>query len=173
MNLYTEYMIARKKSLVDYIIDVLILIAAILATGFLSCFIFVQLYGMIAVLAIFGVWYLAYIVITSRHIEYEYCVANGEMEVDRIIGKKKRKNVATIEIPTAEIIAPAVVDYTKQYDREGINNRIDASKRDNAVLDFFIIYPNDNGGFTRLLFTPNMGVLEMIKKANPRNTFFE
>lgn len=171
--MYAEYLVKRKKSIFDFIIMLLVVFAGITATLSLFGFLFLQLYGMFAFLGIALVWYIVYIVVSSRNIEYEYCITDGILDIDIITAKRKRKSLATIVVSNAEIIAPASIEYIEQFNKNGIVFKIDASMKNNKIMDFFIIFPNKNGQITRLVFTPDENVLNMIKRANPRNTFFE
>lgn len=171
--MYAEYLVKRKKNIFDFIVIFLIVFAGVTATISLFGFLFLQLYGMFAFLGIALVWYIVYSVVSSRNIEYEYCITDGVLDVDIIIGKRKRKSLASILVSQAEIIAPASVEYIEQFNKNGVVSKIDASMKNNKIMDYFIVFSNKNGQVTRLVFTPDEGVLNMIKRANPSNTFFE
>ncbi|MBQ3054013.1 MAG: hypothetical protein IJC89_03820 [Clostridia bacterium] len=171
MDISREFLIERKKNVFDYILMGLLCLGAIFATIALAGFLILQLYGMFAALAIFGIWFLVYYFISSRHIEYEYCVSAGEMDVDTVIGKKRRKHIVTVNIKDADIIAPATVEYHNQYEKEGITEKINATSGEGSALDFFIIFNDEKGNLARLVFTPNKDIIEAIKMYNPRNTF--
>ena len=171
--MYAEYLVKRKKNIFDFIITFLIIFAGITATLSLFGFLFLQLYGMFAFLGIALVWYIVYLVISSRNIEYEYCITDGILDIDMITAKRKRKTLASIIVSQAEIIAPASIEYVEQFNKTGVVSKIDASMKNSKIMDYFIIFINKNGQVTRLVFTPDEGVLNMIKRANPSNTFFE
>ena len=171
--MYAEYLVKRKKNIFDFIIILLIVFAGITATLSLFGFLFMQLYGMFAFIGIALVWYIVYLVVSSRNIEYEYCVTDGVLDIDIITAKRKRKTLATITLSSAEIIAPASIEYIEQFNKTGVTNKIDSSMKNNKIMDYFIIFSNKNGQITRLIFTPDEGILNLIKRANPRNTFFE
>ena len=173
MNSYAEYLVSRKKNVFDYVIILLVIFAGVSATLCLAGFLMLQLYGMFAALAIAAVWFVVYSVICSRNIEYEYCVTENVLDVDIITAKKKRKRLVSIDLKNAEIIAPATHDYSQQYNKEGLNNKLDASMGENGILDFFVIYLDDDDRVSRLVFTPDKTVLDLIKRVNPSNTFFE
>ncbi len=172
MELYTEYMVARKKTPIDVIISILTVICAAFISLIALQFIFRPVYGTFVLLAIAALWYGVYFLIGSRSLEFEYCITEGEMDVDVIKGKSRRKHLASIDIRNVEIIAPTTVDYASEYDRRGIQRKIDASKGDNNVTDFFVIF-YEKEQLTRLVFTPNESMLEMMKKLNPSHTFLE
>lgn len=173
MNSYAEYLVSRKKSIFDYLIMLLAAFAGVSATLCLLPMLFVQLYGMLAFLGIAAVWFVVYLIFRSRTIEYEYCVTEDILDVDIITGKQKRKSFVSVNLKNAEIIAPATIEYKQSFNKQGIANKYNASMCDNGTLDFFVIFTDEKNNLSRLVFTPNKSVLELIRKANPRNTFFE
>ena len=173
MNGYSEYLVTRKKSVFDYLIMSFAVLAGIFATLCLFPVLFAQIYGMFAFLGIAAIWYIIYLIIRSRTVEYEYCVTENILDVDIITGKQKRKNFVSVDLKNADIIAPATVEYEQQFNKPGIVNKYMASMCDVKTLDFFVIFSDGENRISRLIFTPNQSVLEMIRKANPRNTFFE
>lgn len=44
-----------------------------------------------------GSLYGGYILITNMSVEYEYIVTNGEMDIDKIIAKRRRKRLITVK----------------------------------------------------------------------------
>ena len=172
MELYTEYMVARKRGPADIVISVLAVICAALITFIALQFIFQPIYGTFVLLAIAALWYGVHFIIGSRNLEFEYCITEGIMDIDVIKGKSRRKRIASIDLRCVEIIAPATVDYANEYERSNIQKKIDASKGDPQVIDFFAIY-HEKEQLTRVIFTPNESMLEMMKKTNPSHTFLE
>lgn len=173
MNGYSEYLVTRKKSFLDYLIMLVAVFSGVCATIFLMPLLFAQLYGMFAFIGIAAIWYVVYLIIRSRTVEYEYCVTENILDVDIITGKQKRKGFVSIDLKNAEIIAPATVEFEQQFNKAGLENKYMASMCDAKIMDFFVIYADGENRISRLIFTPNQSVLEMIRKANPRNTFFE
>ena len=173
MELYTEYMVARKRSPADIVISVLAVICAALITFIALQFIFQPIYGTFVLLGIAALWYFGVrFVLSSRSLEFEYCITEGVMDIDVIKGKSRRKRIASVDLRCVEIIAPATVDYANEYERSNIQKKIDASKGDSEVIDFFAIY-HEKEQLTRVIFTPNESMLNMMKKTNPSHTFLE
>lgn len=173
MNGYSEYLVTRKKTVFDYLIMLLAAVSGVFATIFLLPVLFVQFYGMLAFLGITAVWFVVVKIILSRTVEYEYCVTENILDVDVITGKRKRKTLVSVDLKNAEIVAPASVEYEQQFNKDGISNKYMAAMNENDILDFFIIFNDEENNLSRLVFTPNQTILDMIRKANPRNTFFE
>ena len=97
--------------------------------------------------------YGAYFLITGTSVEYEYAVTNGEMDVDKIIARRKRVHLITVS--------------TAKFDAYG--EMTDAVPDD---PDRTIVLCSDNTGeeygATRIIFTPNEAVQEAINAALPR-----
>lgn len=173
MKTYAEYLVSRKKSIFDYLIIILASFAGLSATFALFPCLFLPVYGMLTFLAIAAIWFAVFWIISSRTVEFEYCVTENILDVDIITGKKKRKSYVSVDLKKAEIIAPAVVEYEEHYRRNGIVNKYNASMLDNDILDFFVVFSDDNNEICRLLFTPDQNILDLIRRANPSHTFFE
>lgn len=89
---FVEFLVERKKRIYDIflvVLCILILLAYIIFwwLGYLS---FLKL-GVGLVFAAFLLF--AYLIISARRVEYEYCVAEGEFDVDIIVAKRYRKHL--------------------------------------------------------------------------------
>ena len=51
--------------------------------------------------------------IRLQNIEYEYIVTNGELDVDKIMGRSKRKRLVTADARNFEVFAPMEPEYEK------------------------------------------------------------
>jgi len=173
MKTYAEYLVTRKKNIFDYITIALAVFAGASATFALFPCLFLPAYGMLTFLGMAGIWFVVYIIIATRTVEFEYCVTENILDVDMITGKKKRKKYVSIDLKEAEIIAPAAEKYGNDYRKEGIVNKYSASMFDAEILDFFVLYRDEKHELSRLVFTPNQEILDMIRRANPSRTFFE
>ncbi len=76
--------------------------------------------------------YLAYLAFVYTSVELEYSFVNGELTIDRILGKRKRKPGETYDIRKAELIAPVnseevarKSEFLTKIDYTGTNNRDD------------------------------------------------
>ena len=49
--------------------------------------------------------YVGYLLITSRNIEYEYAVTNGDLDIDKIIAQRKRREYLVQIVKEFEIVA--------------------------------------------------------------------
>jgi len=94
-------------------------------------------YGASLILCL-AVVYLTYMVISSRRIEYEYAFTNGELDIDKIVNKRKRENLISANCREFEIFAKADSDKISKY-LEEIEDRIMAvSSLDSEDIYVFV-----------------------------------
>ena len=60
----------------------------------------------LALIVFVGLIVLCYFKLPSFDLEFEYLYVNGELDVDKIMSKTKRKRVARIDMDKVELIAP-------------------------------------------------------------------
>ncbi len=113
--------------------------------------------------------YILYIVYNRLSIEFEYIYLNGELEIDKIMGKSKRKKQNTFNFDNIEIIAPLnshaldsyknnsnykTIDYSSQSKELGIKKYVIITKKDNTLL--------------KVIFEPSEKMLNDMKMTAPR-----
>jgi hypothetical protein len=168
MDTFMEKIVTKKKTYIDYLITASILIGALLLiTVAFSVQILVQM-GMSLILAV-GVGYLGYVLITSRNIEYEYIVTNGELDIDMIISKRKRKRLFSASCKEFDIVSPVKSSHFNQS-VQNIRNRIDASSYADSPDAYFITL-NYNGERTLVIFEPTEKMLSNFRIYIPRKVF--
>ena len=99
--------------------------------------------------------YGAYFLITGTSVEYEYAVTNGEMDVDKIIARRKRVHLITVS--TAKFDAPDDPDRT-----------IVLCSDNTGEGEYYADLETEEYGATRIIFTPNEAVQEAINATLPR-----
>ena len=135
-------------------------------------FIFLTLAGLMSmmILGLLGftmailLGYATYLVWAYTSVEYEYSFLNGELSVDKIIGQRKRKSIASYDIKEAEIVAPFVSDAVVRASANAIIK--DYSTRINNNDVYAMIINNSNGKF-KVVFEPNEKVLEAMYHVRP------
>lgn len=164
MDYFTEHIVKRKKSGKDVILIILILIAAaILALAGLAICIAIPLVGQFAILISAGAIWGAYILITSRSVEFEYIVTNGETDFDRIAARRKRKRLISVPAKEIEVIAP-ITDRSADQ----ITNIIDASSNNPTDNPPCYMVTVKDGVKTKIIFNPSQKMLKIYKKFRPQ-----
>ncbi len=112
-----------------------------------------------------GIWLAVYLVRNSG-IEYEYTFVTGEMRIERIKGKAKRRNITVFDIK-------GIDDIGKYYDRETGRRNVEPSKynlvlhaEENNTSDatyYVLIHDKIRHKPALLIFTPNKMTLEKLR----------
>nr|WP_276020247.1 DUF6106 family protein [Acetivibrio straminisolvens] len=124
-----------------------------------------------------AIGYLAYIIISSRKVEFEYALTNGELDIDKIVNKKKRKNIINVNCREFEIFARADSDKISKYVEEIEDKIIAVSSLDSEdVYAFVAKKKSDEDGGTQtkkvvVFFEPNEKMLKSIKMMIPGKVF--
>ena len=168
MDIFMEYLIERKKTIKDRLLSIAIVILAIILG--LTALAFIPSFGLFAAVAI---GYGAYWLITSRNIEYEYCLTNGELDIDKIIAQRKRKRLLSIHCREFELFAPVHNEkYKREFNNVNIQETIEAMSSMNAENLYFATFVQ-NGVRTKLIFQPTQKMIDAFKQYNPRKVFTE
>ena len=159
MDIFCEYMVKREKGAKEVLQTVGIILAAVLLSGVLFLF-NSYLFGL-GLLLIAGVWYGAYVLISRSNVEYEYIVTSTVLDVDRILARRSRKRILSIDLKEIEACCPAenmsggadkkITDATPRGIEDGVYG-----------IDF-----DKNGIKNRLLIKPGKKMLTYMKKASP------
>lgn len=116
------------------------------------------------------VWLITYFVFRNTNIEYEYSFFDGEMTIDRILGKKVRKRVRTFIFSKADCIAPEGSSHIRTG---GKNNRkiYDYSSHDETQKNYIAVIYDDTDGVVELKFTPNDELIERLQRSYSRKVY--
>jgi len=163
MDAFVEKLVVRQKDFKDKLITfgtivaVLVLIPILLSIPFLSN---------VVIIIIAGLVYIAYHIITSKNIEFEYIVVNDNIDIDKIISKKKRSRIFSASCKDFEILAKLNGShYDDNY--RNIGNRIEAVSSMNSNEVYFAVL-NNKGEKTIVFFEPDDRMLNVFKAYIPR-----
>ena len=99
MDVFIEQIIAKRKEGKEVALTVLAILAVPVLT-FLSMYI--PFIGSLAPVILLALCYGAWWVISSMNLEFEYSVTNGDVTIDKIIGKRRRKRVISFDCKDVE-----------------------------------------------------------------------
>ncbi|MBT1280291.1 hypothetical protein VTU32_08395 [Thermoanaerobacter sp. CM-CNRG TB177] len=167
MDAFIEKLVKRQKTSKDTLFSIGVVVAALIIV-----FGVIPLIPIVRNLWIFFLFlfaYLAYYLIRSRNIEFEYSLTNSELDVDKIIDQKKRKHVISVDCRDFEVMAKINSDKFTQ-DIKTIKNRIEAVSSMSSPDVYFAVF-EDKGLKTVLFFEPNEKMIEVIARYIPRKLF--
>ena len=166
MDTFVEQIIVRKKTGKDFAILAGILLGGcLLAAGSMIAFMMTGL-SIIPMVAIVGICWGGYMLLGMRNIEYEYSFTNGDITVDKIIAKRKRKRVVSFDAKNVELIGEVGENTVKA------GSEVKTVYRTGVLASgqggWYIVYSRDGGSSkSMLLFSPNEKFIQALKPFLP------
>lgn len=159
---YAELLIKRKQSF--WVILVKILLVALVAWYVLLTLLGNPITLFLAL--IFGV--ILYFVRGKFDLEYEYLYVGGELSVDKIIDKQKRKAVINMPMEKIAIVAPTGSEYLNEYKGKDLK-KLDFTSRTQKP-SYTVIFNGKEIQY-RVLMELNEEIVTMMYNVAPRKVF--
>lgn len=156
-DFYTEQLVKKQTGTKDMVIKAFLVAAAIVSV--LVVFIF-PLGLLVPIIVIALVWFA----MTRMDVEYEYLYVNGDLDIDKIMHKSKRKKVFSANAKEIELLAPIDAPQLSQYHNAKV---IDLSSGASDARRYALITAR-NGGVEKLIFEPNDTIIEGLFMLAPR-----
>ena len=171
MQNYYEKIVRRGWRAADYvraalvIAGTLILIAAaIISAGLLSRYGLSMLVPILSVGAVVGAWYL----IGTMRIEYEYNYFGGEIDLDVITAKSRRRRVATVNVRDFEAFGRySDLKKTKQQLKNDYDKRWFMCSAPENPDCYYAVLRHEHK-LTLLVFEPSEEMLSEMRAVAPR-----
>lgn len=165
MDIYKEQLVKKATTSKEQAKKTVILIGGIFTGAAIMMIVLAYFTSalFLGLVAAVGVVYGAFYFVKDMQTEYEYLFTNGDLDIDKIMGQRKRKRLTTVKIAS-------VTDFGKLTDDcvlDGDKTVIDASSgydEDHWYLEF----AHREYGASYLYFTPNDELLQLIKDSLPR-----
>lgn len=160
MDNIAEQLVEKRRTSADLIKKVLISVAALIVASFLM---FIAIISGFYVTVIFAVGALAGAIwlLGNFNVEYEYIITNNEMDIDKIIGRRKRKRMITVDFQRAEDFAPYTSDNDVKAD--ATVHAYTGSEKD----AYYLVVTHNDYGKVKVIFNPNEKMREAIKSELP------
>lgn len=172
MDIFTEYMVKRKKRPTDYVKVVFCVIIIIGVVLIMPGIVQIPFVGVILFLVCAGIIYLLYNIIISIKLEYEYTFTNGALDVDKIIAAKRRKRITSLNARSIEIMASVRSSEVDKYANDRSIKRYYACTSIDDPDTYFVIYSDDKKKYM-LLFNPNNEIKDGFRRLNPQKVFLD
>lgn len=160
MDNLAEQLIEKRRTGADLAKKALISVGALIIASF---FMFVAIYMGLYVSVILAVGVLAGAIwlLGNFNIEYEYIVTNNEMDIDKIIGRRKRKRMITVDISKAEDFAP--YPFENDVSADATVHAYSGSDTD----AYYLLVNHSDYGKVKVIFNPNKKIREAIMQELP------
>ena len=158
---YKEILIKRNTPVGNKILKgLLIALAAI------SIFIGLVFWPLLIVGAVLVV--VCWLFVPKLEVEYEYLYVNGELDIDAIYSKQKRKKMGSYDASELEILAPE-----NSHELDSFRNRKDLKVHDYSSMEenakTFGMVINGEKGMELIYFDPNEAILKDMQRIAPRS----
>ncbi len=97
----------------------------------------------------------AYFAIKLLNLEYEYAFTNGELDIDKIMGKRKRKRMVSTEVKNIKLMAPYTAEYESDATAYNVEYTHDFSSSPSAAGRWFIIFEDNDGKLCFMVMQPS------------------
>jgi len=154
-DVFKEQIIKRKPSSIDAFKRVGLILAVVVVA--LLAFNFIPAFAPFLILAAgFGAWYL----MSFLKIEYEYAFTDGELDIDVIYNRSRRKRLFSAKVKDFEIMAH-IDDKMRMGEFQGAVETIDYSS---GVVsnDTYAFLVNYKGKRTKIIIEPNAVMLKAL-----------
>lgn len=156
-DFYTEQLVKKQTTMKDVFIKALLVAVAIVS-------VFVVLMFPVAIIVPVIVITAVVFLVRRLDVEYEYLYVNGDLDIDKIMHKAKRKRVFSTNISSMELLAPEGADELNQFR----NARVVDLSSGRADAKRYVLVVAENGQITKLVFEPNDTIVEGIFLMAPR-----
>lgn len=161
-DLYQEILVKKKPTPTDLLAKtaLIALVVLIAAAGILI----MPLLLPVAVILGLLLWWL---VLPRFDVEYEYLYVNGELDIDAIYAKQKRKRIAGYDLHDIEMLAPEGSHALDSYvNRQGVKIKDFSSGEEKAKKYVAVINTDKTQEIIRLEL--NSEILEDVRRIAPR-----
>lgn len=164
MDNFAEQLVKKQYGSSDKIKKMFIAIGGIAATVILALISLMAsgLLMLIGLLLAIGATVGTFLLLQNMDVEYEYTFTNGELDIDKIIAKKKRKEMITVTVNK-------FTDFGKYEEAEDEPSDMTVVFASDNILsgEYYADFTHEEYGSTRLVFSPDEKMLDNIKRALP------
>lgn len=154
---YTEQLVKKKADAKDWMIKIGLILLTLLSVVIVFFF---PLGIILPVLMII----LDVFLFRRMNVEYEYLYVNGELDIDIILNKAKRKRKFSAAINDMELLAPEGVPELGQYQ----NGKVKDFSSGNKQARRYVLIVTNKGEMTKVIFEPNDTIIEGYFMMAPR-----
>ena len=170
MDIFIEEMVERKRTAKDVAIVFGLMVLSVIFAYLLLVEVFslIPQLGSVLFLLTAGVIYIAYRFSMSLNVEYEYLLVKNEIDIDKIMNRKKRKRLTTVNLKGLEAFGRC--GGNREYERLSGDisvKKIYACKKKNDENNYFVVY-FENSMRVMTVFSPSEKIVEVIEKLNPK-----
>lgn len=157
-DFYTEQLIKKRTDGKDIAMKILLIVVTVIS--FFIAFFLPFLILLPVVMIVVDV-----LLFRRLDVEYEYIYINGDLDIDKVMHKEKRKHMFSLNVNDLEMLAPEGAFQLQSYRTGKVYDYTsgDASSQNRYVLVF-----TKSGETGKLIFEPNKDLVEGFFMLAPR-----
>lgn len=160
-DLYSEWIVKRKKPAWAFAAKTaLICLTVLFALATMTGILWFMLIPAVAM------GYLTYRLSLNWDLEYEYTFVKGELDIDKIMAKSKRKRCCVVNMDQTEIVAPEGAHQLDSF-KDTPCKTMDFSSHI-AENKKYIMYTSYQNEMVKIIFEPNERMLDDMWNTAPR-----
>ena len=156
-DFYTEQLVKKRKGAKDMALRILLVILSVLSVA-------VVFFVPLAIILPVAVIAITVVMFCRLDVEYEYLFVNGDLDIDKIMHKAKRKRIFSAAINDVELLAPANAAELRQYQRAKTYDYSSGVASDRL----YALLVKEKGELIKILFEPNQTIVDGIFMMAPR-----
>lgn len=157
MDAFVEQIVKKKKTNLNWALIFGAVVLAMLLIFF--AFLFVGRVALLFTVIVMGVGGGAWWVVTEQNREFEYCVTNGDIDIDEIIAQRRRRRIVSVRGSKVEALLPYEKGKTVT---QGFQRQVMAAPSLQATGLWYFTYHSKKNGRTIVIFQPRDKVLEAL-----------
>lgn len=125
----------------------------------------------ITLLVDLAVGFIVFFTFRNTNIEYEYDFFGGELTIDKIMSKAKRKRIKVINFNNFEYMAPSDSPRFGNMDSQMDRTYYNYSAHDLEEKTYTALFRGEEKSSMYLEFSPNEELISLIRKLYPRKVY--
>lgn len=169
-DVFLEQIVKKKDMMNDILIKCAILFVGLLLL-FGSGILFLMsnsTFAPFSILLVAGTIYFTWYFISGLNLEFEYIYTNGEIDIDKISAKRKRKRMTTVRISSFEEFEKFDLEKYRTQKYDVVYNASICVLDDS---DYYAVYRDRDGRKCILIFSPNERLLDAIHTQYRRRAY--
>lgn len=165
-DLYYEHLVKKERTTKDTLLKFGMIFFTVLfvVAGLFISFIFL-VPALVLIIA-------DYFVLPKTDLEYEYLFVNGEIDVDMVMSKTKRKRVKSFNIKDADMVAPLKSHRLDYHNNNQKIKVLDYSSGNPEHLRFAVI-TRDGTEAAKIIIEPDEMMARKMKDCAPSKVFLD
>ncbi|MDO5336475.1 MAG: DUF6106 family protein [Eubacteriales bacterium] len=165
-DLYTELLVKKERTSKDTLIRFGIIAGT-------AVFVFAGLFiSPLLLIPAIACGVAAYFIVPRTDLEFEYLFINGDLDIDMIMSKAKRKKAKSVKMEEIDLVAP-LNSHRLDYYNNNQNIRVLDYSSGNAEHKRYALIGKDDKGLCKIIIEPDEALANAMKNCAPGKVFLD